>query len=190
MIVLNAKRTNISLLNIITFLLLYLFMKTQLILNIKDLWTPKTYFSFVEKNLLNVCNLYPFSHFVATNPAPAISSNYAIQTLSIIGLPNLAHLKIWSLIEVLKMLIKIWPIFALSSLSITLHVLLTPLEGMVSSKSKIVILKLTTVYFYRMVLKLVISNSNLCLCSQCYSFSSTQTFFLSNCFPYTALVIL
>ena len=52
-----------------------------------------------------------FSHFVVTNPAPNITSKYAIQTLLHHWITSFGPLSTWLQTEVLNVLIKTWHIY-------------------------------------------------------------------------------
>ena len=82
MIVLNVKQINISLLNPEIFLLLYHFMKTPFFLITEYQWVLKAPFLLLTQNNSYIFDIIDaFSHLVVTNPAPHITSEYAIQTL-------------------------------------------------------------------------------------------------------------
>ena len=82
MIELNVKQINISLLSPKIFLLLYLFLKTPLILITEYQWILKAPFLLLlKKNSYIFVINDAFSHCVVTNPAPHITSKYAFQTL-------------------------------------------------------------------------------------------------------------
>ena len=93
-----------------------------------------------------------FSHFVVTNPAPNITSKYALQTLLHHGSQSLVPLSILLQIEVLNILIKTWLISVLSFI-LTIHLELLIHHGpTVWSKSKTEILQLISGYFYKTIL--------------------------------------
>ena len=81
MTVLTARQTSIFQLNPKTFLLLFRFMKALLTLITEFLWTLKVLLTHLLKTTHIFVIIDAFSHFVVTNPAPNITSKYAIQTL-------------------------------------------------------------------------------------------------------------
>ena len=77
-----VKLQNIFLLNLKIFLLPFLFTRVQFTSTTGSLWTLKALFlHHLKTTPIFLYLLYSFSHFVVTNPAPHITSKYAIQTL-------------------------------------------------------------------------------------------------------------
>ena len=120
MMALNDKQTNIPLFNLIIILLLYHSMKMQSTLTIGSLWIQKDPFllppikTFIILSLLMLLATLLSLTLLNMLSLNTFLLNMLLKRYSTIGLLNLARLNISSLIEVLKISIKIWLIFALS----------------------------------------------------------------------------
>ena len=80
MIEMNVKHTNISPLNLKTFLLLFFYENATHFKYRKSMDTEDPISPSSHNNSYNFVIIDAFSHFVVTNPAPHITSKYAIQT--------------------------------------------------------------------------------------------------------------
>ena len=121
-------------------------------LTYRNYWTLKDSFLLRPRELATLSFLMLLVVLLSLTLLLTFPLNMLFKRYSTIEIAIFCHLKISSLIEVLNILIKMWPTFALSLVLTTLYVLHILCGQMVWTKSKTVTLELTCVYSYKILL--------------------------------------